>query len=133
MTNGKSPEIGPGPEGEEIEEMPGKIYQTTGELYQEIQREDSKTLRIWGKKLVEKPSETIPGKTYHEIEDAPDDPEAHFDTRIHQIKNPEEPSVTRVVLNVFDYQKKDKNGRPELIHYFNLDPKNIQDWRIEVV
>ncbi len=111
----------------------GKVYNTTDELCADIeQADDSRTLRIFGMRLIERESQTLPGKTYFDLEKALDDPNLFFDARIIKTKLVDIPENTSIQLGVFDYGRENEAGRPNQIFAFQLDKDNIQDWRIEV-
>ena len=110
---------GEGQSSEEPIVMPGKVFETTEDLSNELERSDSKEIRIWGKRLVEKGSSKITQKEYYNIENVPNDPNAHFDAQIYGIAN--DSGSTYFNLN------SDEN------FHFSIKPENIKNWRIEVL
>jgi hypothetical protein len=123
---------------QELRELPGKSYETTAALFhdwEDAKGEDQQkaTLRFWGKKLTEKPSQTRPGTTYFEFENS-ENPDDHVDGQVFKIKEDRHNLLmTQFDINVHDYDRRDDKGRPLLAAYFTVAPKNIGDFRIEVV
>jgi len=117
------------------EQLPGQFYKSMPELHQEVKAQKSRMLRIFGKKLVEKPSQTRPGLTYFEMEDYPDESKTHFVATIFKSKSPDKKPelVSSYIMNAYDYQKLNKYGGPEQIYSFDLDNRNVGNFRIEVV
>ena len=78
------------------------------------------TLRVYGKQLVEKPSITRPGTTYHELVDSsPGDINAYVDCSIHSI-NPQ-----RVNVNI--------NRDGKMLAGIHIDDSSIASFRLKAI
>ena len=107
------------PEGGEEKTIPGQVFESTKILNGELETQDSREIRIYGKKLIEKDSENFPEKKYYEVQDAPDNPEAYFDASIYGV---EFPHTYRTYFNL------NSGG-----YNFTIKPENIKDFRIKVL
>lgn len=120
-------------EPEEPKELPGKVYETAGELCREIEEKwgDAQTgaLRIWGQKLVSEKSTS--GRPYIDFVADPDNPQTFFDAWVHHIKySSSRPEIARVSLNILD--RKQNDPKKKVAQFFNLNQENIGQFRIEI-
>lgn len=124
-----SEESSNGPEGRK-EETPGRIYENTAQLCEDVDRLGSQTLRFYGQRLIDKPSTTRPGTSYFQIEEDLERPESFFDAAIYKIKYRDEPRYARFQMNVY---APDKTKYPKPVNWFEMSNENISQFRLEVL
>ncbi len=125
-------EPGTQPESATTQEVPkGATYLHYADFYREYGKIDTQSrddsgafrqtyLRLYGKRLVEKPSSTRPGTTYWELEDSdPERPNDYVDGYAFKI------SPQRASINI------SRDGK--LLTYFPLDDQTIAQYRLKPI